>query len=828
MRAIFPAPVLAAAVLLILTTSPAAPQTVPPPGTSPEEIRRQIEEMGLEGQIMDRIRSSGMSPEEIRQELTRRGYDPAILDAYLGTPAGSERSGSQPGAQPTGQVMSAVQALGLLGPAPMDSLDLEPTVREPSDSSAMERDRGLRVFGLDVFRRTTTQFAPAITGPVPTTYTVGAGDELVVILSGDVERGYTLPVSRDGFIVIPQVGQLFVSGLTMEQVRGQVFQRLSSAYSGLRRGPEATTQLQVSLGRLRPNQVFVTGQVAEPGAYLVGSVASTLNALYRGGGPTANGSFRDVRVMRGGRLAERVDLYSYLIAGDNISGVRLQPGDVVFVPTPHAQVSIEGEVIRPAIYEMLPDETLLDLVEFAGGLTAAAHLRQARITRILPPMERTVPGVDRKVITVDLAEIVMNPSRAPRLEPGDAVRIFPVRSEVRRTVSVEGGVWHEGTFAYEPGIRLWDLIEQAEGLREDAYTGRAQIMRIDPQDSTVTVIPVSLERDAEGLPVDNPPLREFDTVRVFAESRFTTEFPVTITGEVREAVVDTFQEGMTLRDLILKAGGLKPTADLTVEVARLARTNRSDPAQIAEIYRIPVDSTYFVSDQDLRHYLGEVPPTGPAAEFLLMPYDRVQVRPLADLEFQRSVEVRGEVRYPGHYTLERKDQRLSSLLERAGGLSLTAYPGGFRLFRDNALVNVDLEEVIRHPGGRNDLVLLPGDSVFVPEYNPVVLVQGAVNSPTPVAVLYQEGASLHYYIRQAGGYSRAADERRVNIRYANGEGATSQQVLAFTRAPRPLPGSVVTVPELGEDAGINWTTLIRDVAQMAGALTTVLLIIDRF
>lgn len=819
----FPVPAIALAALSLCTAvASASAQQLPPPGTPPEQIRQQIDAMGLRGQLLERIRSSGMTPEQVRQELARRGYDPSLLDAYM------DQTVTAP-PEPNATVLSAVEALGVLQPQIPDSLLMAvPADRAMPDSSAIERERGLRVFGLEVFSRGTTEFEPITTGAVPQSYVVGPGDELVLFLTGDVERTYQLPVTREGFIVIPQVGQVWVNGLTLEQVRDRLYTHLGRAYSGVRRGPEATTQFQVSLGRLRPNQVYVSGRVMQPGSYLVSSVASALNALYQAGGPTPTGSFRDVRLLRGGDLVERLDLYAYLLQGDNLNDVRLEPGDVLFIPTHLAQVSIEGVVPNPAIYEMRPGETLADLVAFAGGLDAPAHLRRARITRILPPEERIAAGVDRTVVDVSLADVLRDPESAPALAPGDAVEIFPIVAEVRNVVTAQGGVWHPGTFQYTPGMRLWDLIRMADGLADDAYRGRAQIVRLDRQDSTLSIVPVSLETGADGAPVDNPELREFDVLRVVEESAFTTTFPVTITGEVREAVRDTFFEGMTLRDLIIRAGGLEPTADLTVHVARLPDPTSRSADQTAEIVEVQLDSSYFVSSQDQRLYLGDLPPGDAAAGFQLRPYDRVLVRRLPDIELDRAAKVTGEVRYPGTYTLQRKDERLSSVLGRAGGLSTTAFAGGARFFRSGTLVNVNLPEAMENRGSRHDLVLLPGDSLFVPEYDPVVLVRGAVNAPGgEVAVLFQEGAGLEYYIEQAGGYSRFADRDNVNIRYANGSGATVDRFLVFSRRPEPGPGSTVTIPALRDEDRTNWPGLISDLAQVAAALTTVLVVISR-
>jgi polysaccharide biosynthesis/export protein len=811
---------LIAMALVLAASETVAAQTIPPPGTPPDEIRRQIEGAGLQDRLLQQMRASGMTPDQVRRELSRRGYPSTLLDPYMDP--GVERP-----PEPDAQALSAAEALGMLSPPGADMLlDLPPRDRPMPDSTALEQERGLRVFGLEVFHRGTTEFQPLTTGPVPGSYTIGPGDELILILTGDVERNYVLPVTREGFIVIPQVGQVWVNGLTLDGVRSQLRTHLGRAYSGIRQGPEATTHFQVTLGQLRPNQIFASGQVVRPGAVLVDAVASALNALYQAGGPTPQGSFRDVRLMRNGRLAERIDLYEYLLRGDNLSSTRLEPGDVLFVPSAHAHVSVHGEVVRPAIYEVLPGETLLDLIGFAGGLNAPAHARRARIERILPAEERAVPGVDRVVIDVDLTEAVRNPAGAPALRPGDAVRIFPVRAEVRNTVSINGGVWHPGSFRFTPGMRAWDLIERAEGLRDDAYQGRAQIVRVDPQDSTLSIVSFSLRRDANGQLAENPELREFDTIRVFSERDFTTEFPITITGEVREPFHDTFHEGMTLRDLVLNAGGLRPSADLTIEIARLADPQRRDTRQIAEIIHVEADASFFVSEQDRRRYLGRLPENhGSAGEFLLQPYDRVLVRPLPELEFQRSVRIHGEVRFPGAYSLQRKDERLGTLIDRAGGLNETAFVGGGRLYRNGILVNVDLPEVLRRPNGPANIILLPGDSVVIPEYNPVVLVGGAVNAPETVAVLYREGAGLGYYIGNAGGYARYADRKGVSVRHANGSAETVQRTFGFRREPRPTPGSVIHVPALRDEDRFDTVGLIRDLAQIAGALTTTFLVI---
>jgi protein involved in polysaccharide export with SLBB domain len=669
--------------------------------------------------------------------------------------------------------------------------------------------------------------------------------------------------------------------------------------------------------------LFVIGEVAQPGAYQLASVATTLNALYAAGGPTPRGNFREIVVRRQGEIAARLDLYDYLLRGDTKNDIVLEQGDVVFVPPKGKRATIAGAVLRPAVYELKPGETLYDLINYAGGLLAPAALHRARISRILPPEERQVPGVDRIVFDVELAEVMRDGGTAPEVRDGDDVRIFTVREEVRNVVTLEGSVWQPGSYGYRPGLRAWDLIRMGLGLRPDAYLPTAHIVRLNLADSTLSVIPFSLDTTAEGEPRENPELEEFDMVRVFPRTRFEPphrvevrgavrdpgvlprfqgmtlrdailraggliketytgrafisrlqpdstrriipvalevdslmiplndevledydvievyglaryldEFPVTISGEVRDPRTERFQEGMTLRDLVIRAGGLKPTADLTVEISRLADPGERESGRITKTIKVRLDSTYIVPEGSTRFYLGSRDWPAPmndgdtAAVLELKPYDHVFVRRIPDFEFPRVVHLTGEVRYPGSYTLERKDERLRDLIQRAGGLTQWAFPGGFRFYRGGTLVNVDLPGVLKNRRHRDNFTLQPGDSMFVPEYIPVVRVEGAVNSPAAVA--YLPGAGLDYYIQNAGGYAHNADKGRVHVRYANGAARIKGKFLFFTvYQPEPGPGSVITVPAKPEAEPFKPTEFFAHLAQIAASVVAIIAIATR-
>src|SRR5215210_1930405 len=342
-------------------------QQLPTPGQAREALQNQPH---MVERLRQRLLESGMTPDLVRARLRASGYPDDLLDDYLMGADTTRR------VRPGPRTLDAVQSLGILSEQESDSLRGQDSTLAVSDSIqqildslrfvkadsaradsladslSVMRGRGLKLFGLETFRRTSTRFQPVQAGPVDENYRLGSGDVLVLILTGDVEESYTLNVTREGFVVIPQVGQVYVANLTMGQLEDQLYARLRRAYSGVRRGPNATTKFQVSLAKLRNIQVFVVGDVVRPGSYQISGAGTVLTALYAAGGPTSNGSFRRVEVRRGGKLVDSLDLYDYLLQGINRSDVRLENGDVVFVPVHGGFAKLAGEVTRPAIYEL--------------------------------------------------------------------------------------------------------------------------------------------------------------------------------------------------------------------------------------------------------------------------------------------------------------------------------------------------------------------------------------------------------------------------------------------------------------------------------------------
>lgn len=806
---------LAATLSLLLSAVPAAAaQTV-----SGADIQRQI-------------RQSGLTPEQIRQRLSAAGYSSGLLDAYL-------RGGSDPVPEPSSDILRALRALspGTLRPEgvmvlPVDTgvvdsvrLGAEALRREAERAAAS--DTTLRVFGLDVFRGSTSQFQPLLAGPVPETYRLGAGDVLVLVLSGDVELVHTIEVTRDGFVLVPQVGQLYVASLTMSQLKQVLRQRLGASYSGIRSG---STRYDVTIARLRTNQVYVVGEVAQPGSYQLASVATVLNALYAAGGPTERANLRQIRVQRSGQTVATFDLYEYLLRGNVGADVTLEMGDVVFVGVHGVRAVVRGAVVRPAIYELAPGQTLTDLVAAAGGFRADASLRRIAISRIVPPGSRAVSSPDRVVLDVPVEQVVGGQAPPVRVESGDEVQVFEVPSARRAVVQLRGAVYLPGTYGWRPGLRISEVVRLAGGIRPAVYSEIAHIERLNPADSTRFILRVPVPVDSVSAWTNDIELMDYDIITLYAREDLRDTRSVQIAGVVGNPGEFPFSSGMTLRDLVLQAGGLRDGAYLdSVEIARLPSDRRQ--GQLSTTLRVSMDSTYLPEPpgSDFKYLPGTGGRGSGTPEIELEPFDKVTVFRQPDFELQRVVRIAGEVVFPGQYALESRDERLSSLVGRAGGLSPTAFVDGVRLERhvdSIGRVDVDLREALRRPGSLADPILRPGDVVTVPEYNGVVRVLGAVVAP--VSVQHREGMPMSYYIANAGGLARDADKGRISVRYANGSAdITRRRLLLFRSTPEVGPGATIFVPVKPEAEPFRLTEFLAATASIVASTVAIIAIATR-
>lgn len=816
---------------LLVTVAPAASAQNALP--SPQEAERMLQDPAMRDRIAEAVSQSGLTQEQLRRRLTAAGYDPALLDAYMPGATEDGRRGGLDGLQ-LREELDAVRALGLVEAsasdsvlAVFDSLALVSPLFAPRDTLAYYID-GLPVFGMDVFVRRTSRFIADRAGNVPDSYRIGPGDRIALILSGDIEQAASLEVSREGFIAVPTVGTVYVANLTMAQLRELLFQRLSRVYSGLRRSGDGNTRFEVGISRLRTVQVYVVGEVQEPGAYTISSASSPLTALYAAGGPTLQGSLRGIEVRRNGALVDSLDVYEYLVSGVDRADVSLQSGDVIFVPVHGARVDATGELVREAIFELLPGETLRDLVRYAGGFSAEAMRRRVQIHRILPPSDddSLMGGRGRVVVEVGAAQLARG---IPAIEmlPGDSITVFPVDDRVRNLVTVSGNVWIPSDVGFTPGMRLSEAIRLAGGPKPDTYLDQILVSRLRP-DSTRVQLRAAFA-DTTGAVTPDLVLAEHDEITVFSRTTFRPERYIVVTGAVRSPGRLRFLEGMTVRDAILQANGL--TADAYLVEAEIARVpdDRSAGA-VATTLRVPLDSTYLFARGEPGEYIGPPGPDAPRAgspEVPLQPYDNLLILRQPEWELVRTVKLTGQVKYPGPYALRTKTERLLDVIERAGGLTSAAYADGIEFHRaqdSTGRIGIDLRAALRNREHRDNIILAAGDSVHIPEFDPVVVVRGEVNAPGAVA--FEPGRDIDFYVRAAGGYSSAGDKSRAFVTQPNGdkESVVRRFLLPDSR-PAPRPGAEVMVPKRDpSQQGAPLTSILGAAAQVLASIVTIIVV----
>jgi polysaccharide export outer membrane protein len=821
------------------------PGTIPTPAQAQQMLKN---DPSLIGRLQQMMQSSGLTPEQVRDRLRTAGYPDSLLDQYL------------PGAKadtlalPSEDVFAAVRMLGIADSTLLDSLTnvtktrrkyqlrsdsafldtLQKALKTDSTTAAAIRailkskelqrsalDSGFTVFGLNMFSGETALFAANALGGADPNYRFGPTDKLLLVLTGDVQKSVSLTVNREGFVVIPDVGAVNVAGMTRAQLEDALYNRLGRVYSGVRRGAGATTHFYIDLAEMGTNQVFVNGDVQRPSSYRISRGGTVMTALYQAGGPTASGSMRNVQIKRGSQTVGTLDVYDYALHGNSGNDIRLENGDNVFVPPRGPQVRVAGSVLRPATYEVKANETVADVIQMAGGFAESADTRRLQIERIVPPAERTAAGSDRKVINVETDLFPTTPVRG-----GDVIRVRAVAARVASRVSVKGNVWAPGVVGYTSGMTLYDALRRVGGLKPDSYLGQVLISRLNP-DSSRRQLRTALY-DTTGRPVTNLTLSDNDEITVFSTTDFRADRYIIVNGAVRKPGRIQYRDGMTLHDAVLMAGGLVEGASLTdAEVARLPENRAAGVTAVT--HQVALDSTYVVD-----RGAGRSAPPGTSAlvdtapQFLLEPYDAVLIKLQPEWQLQQSVSVRGEVRYPGDYSLVRKTERLSDIIARAGGLTGSAYADGVVFVRKrNAVgrIGVDLPRVLRDPSYVDNIQLIDGDSVFIPRYAPVVIVRGAVNSP--VGVAYVAGADIDYYVRSAGGVSVKGDGGRAYVTQPNGKVDSKRRHLWWESEPTPQPGSTVVVPERDPNDKRDWLAIATAFTSILGSLVAISAIVRR-
>ena len=660
------------------------------------------------------------------------------------------------------------------------------------------------VYGRNIFTNRSLTFEPNENMATPRNYRLGPGDELIIDIWGTNEATIRQEISPEGNIMISQIGPVYLNGLTISEAGTKIREVLSRKYAGVS-GDNPESQISVTLGQIRTIQVNVMGEVAVPGTYRLSSFSTVFHALYRAGGVSSIGSLRNIRVMRGGREAARVDVYEYLLKGAMSDDIRLEEGDVILVPAYEQLVNIDGNVKRPMYYEMKAGETLAALFNYAGGFSGDAYTKEVRVVR------RT--GRENRLFSVEEASYA-----SWQVEDGDAVTVGAILDRFANRVEVRGAVYRPGM--YELGGTLntvRELVARAEGLTGDAFQSRVLLTR-EREDLTHEVIAIDLEGVLSGRLPDIPLQRE-DVLVIPSIHELEAKGAFTVSGEVSRPGVYPYAENTTLEDLLVQAGGLLESAStVKVDVSRRLKDPASQESgkEISKVFTFSVKEGYVIDG---------------TPGFLLEPFDVVEVRRSPGYQVQRRVTIAGEAVFAGGYTLTTKNERLSDLVKRAGGLTQEAYVRGGRLIRqmneeeraqrqaalDMALMNsgsdsvsvaklrlsdrytvgIELDKALAHPGSDYDVVLREGDYLYIPEYISTVKITGEVQFPNTVTYLAGKGVS--YYIDQAGGYGKMAKKRRAYVVRMNG---TVTRLKRF-RKGQIEPGSQIIVPSKKERKGVS-------------------------
>lgn len=749
--------------------------------------------------------AAGKSQNQIGKELLAQGVTP---DQIKRIRAKYEQEQSSNVNKTTGQALS-----GRLRERAPESV----TSNEPTEEAQPQTITN-KIYGHDIFNSRALTFEPNSNMATPQNYRLGPGDEVIIDIWGVSEDNIRQQISPDGRIMISQLGPVYLNGMTVAEANKQLKNIFAKKYAGV----GSDTDISLTLGQVRSIQIDVLGEVRTPGTFRISPFSNVFHALYNAGGINDIGTLRNIEVFRNGRRISTIDVYDFLFKGKDAGNIRLQEGDMIRVPAYSQLVNIEGNVKRPMFYELKDNENLIKLIEYAGGFTGDAYSDVARVMRL--------NGLDKELHTVEKADFA-----SYNLKDGDVVSIGTVVDQFTNKVEIGGSVTRPGTYAISDNMKtIRQLINSAEGLTDDAYMGRALIYREKP-DRSMEVISFNLGDLMDGTIADIT-LNKNDIINIINVNKITERGEVTIQGLVANPGSFPYAEGLTIEDIVLQAGGLLEGASTSrVEVARriVDPTATDATNQLVETYTFSLENGIGVGENE---------------GFLLKPYDLIQIRKSPAYSAQETMGIQGQVLFPGNYVIESRNERISDVIKRAGGLLESAYIKGAYLMRkvteeekqrreetlrlaqarqtnkndsiaianldlnnDYTNIGIDLQKAIDSPGSSFDFVVQQDDQLIVPELQSIVKIGGDVLFPNNV--VYVPGKKLSYYIDQTGGYGQRAQKSKAYVIYMNGTVAKAK------RNTQIEPGCQIIVPSKPEGKAFDWSKVLT-IATSLGSLAS--------
>ena len=676
-----------------------------------------------------------------------------------------------------------------------DMLDDHPTTQDLA--------RGDQVFGRNIFNTRNLTFEPSVNLATPANYRLGPGDEVIIDIWGASQNTIRQQISPEGTINIQKIGPVNLSGMTVSAANDYLKNALNKIYNGLNNTTDPTSDIRLTLGNIRTIQINVMGEVVQPGTYALSSFSTVFHALYRAGGVSDIGSLRNVQLVRNGKNIATIDVYEFIMKGNTQDDIRLQEGDVVIVPAYDVLVKISGKVKRPMRFEMKKDENLATLIKYAGGFEADAYTRSLRVVR--------QNGEEYEVNTVKDMDYSIYTMRN-----GDVVTAEAILNRFTNKLEIRGAVYRPGIYQLSGKLNtIRELVHEAQGLTGDAFLNRAVLYR-QREDLTSEVVQIDIKSIMDGTS-PNLALMKNDILYIPSIHDLEDRGNVTVHGEVAHPDSYPYADNMTLEDLIIQAGGLKEAAStVRIDVSRRIKNPRStaDNDTIGQMYSFSLKDGFVIDGQP---------------GFILQPYDEVYVRRSPGYQAQQNVVIDGEILFGGNYAMTNREERLSDLVNKAGGPTSLAYLRGAKLTRvasagekkrmgdvirlmsrqlgeamidslgigveDTFTVGIDLEKALTNPKGSADLVLREGDVVFIPKNTNTVTINGAVMVPNTVS--YMKGKNVDYYLNQAGGCSDNARKSKKFIVYMNGQvtkvkGSGKKQI---------EPGCEIIVPSKAKKKG---------------------------
>lgn len=702
-------------------------------------------------------------------------------------------------------------------------------IRENANPESIDNSKDLKgnslinplIFGSELYTSAALSFEPNLKLATPTNYVLGPDDQITISVYGVQEYNGNLQISPEGSISIPNVGEVKLAGLTIEAATQKLKSIMGKGvYSYLKSGE---AKLSVTLSKIKSINLTIIGS-NRPGNYKVSSFTSVFNALYAAGGPSTNGSFREIELLRNDKIVKKIDLYRFLIDGNQSDNIGLKDNDVIRIPVYKTRIEIQGQVKRPGIFEVLPGESISKIIEYASGFTDTAYKSSIKVFQ-RGEKEREVHDVS------------INKFNEFIPKSGDVYIISKTLNKFQNRVTISGAVYRPDVYEYTNNLKVLELVNKADGLKQDAFVERAQILRLK-EDLTREIISFNIKKALEGDLKENVPLQKDDEVIITSVFDLKDQFKVSIQGEIRLPGVYDFVKKLTLKDLILQAGGFTDAAMKNIEIARLIKRDSlsSLDNQSSQLIKTTVSNFNSVENN-----------------LVLEPFDVITIRRLAGYQIPQSISISGQVQYPGQYSLNNINDRVSDIIKRAGGFSPQAFIEGafikryknefekeranesaqkLKLLSKDSLETVtndiirvsdkiplDLEYILQNPGSSSDILIKANDELVIPKFDEQVRISGEVLISTQIP--YNKAGGFKDYINYAGGFTSNALKSKSYIVYANGRAASTKSFLFFKFYPNVKPGSEIIIPKKGNKK-------VTSIAEIAGFATIILSLVSTY